>query len=58
MKKVLNYEKNLILGMTLVAIMYFAIGFFGYLKYGDQAAASITLNLPADKVRIVDQISY
>jgi proton-coupled amino acid transporter len=38
-------------GMALVAIMYFSIGFFGYLKYGDMAAASITLNLPADQVR-------
>lgn len=38
--------------MTLVAIMYFSIGFFGYMKYGTDAAASITLNLPSDSVRL------
>ena len=32
--------------MALVAIMYFSIGFYGYLKYGHDAQASITLNLP------------
>ena len=33
-------------GMTLVAAMYFSIGFFGYFKYGNDCMASITLNLP------------
>ena len=37
--------------MTLVAVMYFSIGFFGYMKYGADSAASITLNLPSDSVR-------
>ncbi len=37
-------------GMTLVAVMYFSIGFFGYMKYGSDAAASITLNLPTESV--------
>jgi len=32
--------------MTLVTVMYFSIGFFGYLKYGSDCLASITLNLP------------
>lgn len=36
--------------MLLVAIMYFSIGFFGYMKYGVDSAASITLNLPSDSV--------
>ncbi|OQR76387.1 proton-coupled amino acid transporter 4-like [Tropilaelaps mercedesae] len=31
-------------GMTLVVILYTAIGFFGYLKYGDGTEDSITLN--------------
>jgi solute carrier family 36 (proton-coupled amino acid transporter) len=39
-------------GMAFVTIMYFSIGFFGYLKYGDGSKASITLNLPIEKVRI------
>lgn len=32
-------------GMVIVACLYTAVGFFGYLKYGDYVAASITLNL-------------
>lgn len=32
-------------GMTIVAILYTAVGFFGYLKYGDAVKGSITLNL-------------
>ncbi len=36
--------------MTLVAVMYFSIGFFGYMKYGSGAMASITLNLPVSSV--------
>lgn len=33
-------------GMSLVAIMYIAVGFYGYLKYGEDVMGSITLNLP------------
>lgn len=36
--------------MSIVAILYFSIGFFGYLKYGEEAADSITLNLPVSNV--------
>lgn len=36
--------------MMLVTIMYYSIGFFGYLKYGEDAKASITLNLPVENV--------
>lgn len=35
-------------GMTIVASLYTAIGFFGYLKFGDEVQGSITLNLPAE----------
>merc|ERR1739844_352283 len=35
--------------MILVSCLYIAVGFFGYLKYGDQVAGSITLNLPVDE---------
>ena len=38
--------------MSLVAIMYFSIGFFGYMKYGSNSMASITLNLPVSNVNI------
>ncbi|CAH1124156.1 unnamed protein product [Ceutorhynchus assimilis] len=38
-------------GMIVVAILYTAVGFFGYLKYGDRAVlGSVTLLLPADEV--------
>jgi solute carrier family 36 (proton-coupled amino acid transporter) len=37
-------------GMALVTIMYFSIGFYGYLKYGHDVAASITLNLNVEKI--------
>ncbi|XP_047530702.1 proton-coupled amino acid transporter-like protein pathetic isoform X1 [Vanessa atalanta] len=35
-------------GMVIVAALYTAIGFFGYLKYGAAVSGSITLNLPND----------
>lgn len=35
-------------GMVIVASLYTAIGFFGYLKYGDYVRGSITLNLPSN----------
>ncbi|XP_065092454.1 proton-coupled amino acid transporter-like protein CG1139 [Ochlerotatus camptorhynchus] len=34
-------------GMTIVVCLYSAVGFYGYLKYGDAAQGSITLNLPS-----------
>ncbi|XP_071086834.1 neutral amino acid uniporter 4-like [Haliotis cracherodii] len=36
------------LGMVIVTSLYTAVGFYGYLKYGDEAKGSITLNLPTD----------
>merc|ERR1712193_352405 len=35
--------------MILVSCLYIGVGFFGYLKYGDTVAGSITLNLPVDE---------
>lgn len=35
-------------GMVIVACLYTAVGFFGYLKYGDSVKGSITLNLPSE----------
>lgn len=32
-------------GMVMVACLYTAVGFFGYLQYGEDVQASITLNL-------------
>lgn len=33
-------------GMAIVACLYTAVGFFGYLKFGDYVSGSITLDLP------------
>lgn len=35
-------------GMTAITIMYVAMGFFGYVKYGAESKGSVTLNLPAN----------
>ena len=35
--------------MTIVTCLYIAVGFFGYLKYGDAVQGSITLNLPVEE---------
>ena len=43
------------IAMTIVALIYFAIGFFGYIKYGNEAMASVTLNLPVDNVSYIQQ---
>lgn len=37
-------------GMVIVASLYTAVGFFGYLKYGENVAATITLNLDPNAV--------
>jgi proton-coupled amino acid transporter len=36
--------------MLLIIVMYVAMGFLGYLKYGAGALGSITLNLPTDEM--------
>ncbi|GFN78053.1 proton-coupled amino acid transporter 4-like [Plakobranchus ocellatus] len=43
-----GWDGVLNLGMVFVIAMYSAIGFYGYLKFGDLAEGSITLNLPED----------
>jgi len=41
-------------GIYLVTILYFFVGFFGYIRYGSNALGSISLNLPNDnKYRII-----
>lgn len=34
------------IGMFAITIMYVAMGFFGYVKYGEYSEGSVTLNLP------------
>lgn len=35
---------------VILLILYFTVGFFGYLKYGSASAGSITLNLPKEPI--------
>ncbi|XP_013789169.1 proton-coupled amino acid transporter 1-like [Limulus polyphemus] len=35
-------------GMVIVCCLYVAVGFFGFLKFGESVRGSITLNLPAE----------
>ncbi|PSN54888.1 Proton-coupled amino acid transporter-like protein [Blattella germanica] len=37
-------------GMSIIVFLYVFVGFVGYVKYGDAAAGSITLNLPTDEM--------
>lgn len=38
------------IGMTIVTTLYIAFGFFGYLKWGEDVAGSLTLNLPQSEM--------
>ncbi|XP_059157201.1 proton-coupled amino acid transporter 3-like isoform X4 [Physella acuta] len=38
------------LAMVIVTAMYTAVGFYGYLKFGEDSAAAITLNLPVKQI--------
>jgi len=49
-KDMLGWNGVLNISMVTIAGLYIGMGFFGYLKYGAETAASITLNLPQDDV--------
>ena len=38
------------MGMTVVVMLYSAVGFFGFLQYGEDTKGSITLNLPVTEM--------
>ena len=44
--------------MTMVACLYIAVGFFGYLKYGENVLGSITLNLPSEDLYVQNINKY
>ncbi|ELW64358.1 proton-coupled amino acid transporter 2 [Tupaia chinensis] len=46
MKNARRFPAILSLGMSIVTIMYIGMGALGYLRFGDNIRASITLNLP------------
>lgn len=33
--------------MALIIVLYVGMGFFGYLRYGEDSKGSITLNIPS-----------
>lgn len=37
-------------GMVVITILYIAVGFFGYIKYGAESKGSVTLNLPEEEI--------
>lgn len=36
------------ISIIILTVVYASVGFFGYIKYGDETEGSITLNLPLD----------
>lgn len=36
--------------MSVVVLLYMTMGFLGYVRYGDEALGSITLNLPTGEM--------
>ncbi|XP_021097601.1 proton-coupled amino acid transporter 2 isoform X2 [Heterocephalus glaber] len=46
MKDARHFPAILSLGMSIITALYIAIGALGYLRFGDNIRASITLNLP------------
>ncbi|RXG60862.1 Proton-coupled amino acid transporter 4 [Armadillidium vulgare] len=53
-----GYNGVLNTAMIIVTCGYIAVGFFGYLKYGDAVCGSITLNLPAGDKYLWPNIKY
>lgn len=52
MKTPKNFKRVLYFGMSLVVFLYLFVGMLGYIVYGDNIQASITLNLAEDPKRI------
>lgn len=44
------------IGMGINVVLYIAMGFFGYLKYGENSQGTITLNLPGELLSKVVQL--
>lgn len=47
--KFLGKPSVLLIAMSFITVIYFIIGFFGFVRFGDGTKGSITLNLPTDE---------
>lgn len=45
----LGYPSILLIAMTIITVMYFTMGFFGFIRFGEEVRGSITLNLPTNE---------
>lgn len=56
MKKPSNFSRPvgvLNVGMIFVTTLFITFGFFGFLKWGDDVAGSLTLNLPQQQMCVI-----
>lgn len=44
--------------MFIVMVLYLVVGFFGYLKYGNEVHGSITLDLPPGIIWDIDRLMF
>lgn len=45
----LGFPSILLIAMITITVMYFFMGLFGFIRFGDEIQGSITLNLPTDE---------
>jgi proton-coupled amino acid transporter len=57
-KEMREPEAGLNTAMMLVLALYTGMGFFGYLKYGDQVLGSVTLNLSPTTMNMLVQLMF
>ncbi|XP_034238168.1 proton-coupled amino acid transporter-like protein CG1139 isoform X2 [Thrips palmi] len=49
-KRLIGWNGVLTIAMVVVVVLFAGMGFFGYLRYGEDVKGSITLNLPAEEI--------
>lgn len=57
-QQLLNYPWALNWTYLIVVILHGVIGLFGYIRYGDEAEATITLNLPKDSLYVISTFHH
>lgn len=46
----LGFPGVLSIGMFIIVLLFGTLGFFGYLRYGNEVQANVTLNLPKEEI--------